>query len=218
MRTPVHVNATPRTTTTSASSIQHQGNNEKSTTDERMKIRHETYIGSWNVRNLRADGKLEELTHEMKRYKWNIIGLSEIRKKGTNEIQINEGHILHYISNENRHIDEVGFLINKENVKMIMNFNQFNERVATMRLHATPFNVTIIQVYAPTTDHSDEEIEHFYNKLQSTISEIDKSDIIVIQGDWNATIGKDASLYEEKVSGKYCNINTNETDKVYFNS
>ena len=109
-----------------------------------MKIRHETYIGSWNVRTLRADGKLEELTHEMERYKWNIIGLSEIRKKGINEIQTNEGHILHYIGNENRHINGVGFLINKENVKMIMNFNPINERVATIRLHATPFNVTII--------------------------------------------------------------------------
>ena len=91
-----------------------------------------------------------------------------------------------------------------------MNFNPINERVATIRRHATPFNMTIIQVYAPTTDHSDEDIEHLYNILQSTISETDKRDIIVIQGDWNAKIGKDASLYWENVSGKYCNENTNE--------
>ena len=143
----------------------------------------------------------------MKIYKWNIIGLSEIQKKGTNEIQTNEGHILDYIGNENRHINGVGFLINKENVKMVMNFNPINERVATICLHATPFNVTIIQVYAPTSDHSDEEIEHFYNILQSTISEIDKRDIIDIQGDWNAKIRKDSSLYWENVSGKYCNEN-----------
>ena len=86
-------------------------------------------------------------------------------KKGTNEIQTKEGHILHYIGNENRHINGVGYLINKENVKMIMNFNPINERTATILLHATPFNVTNIQVYAPTTDHSDEETEHVYNIL-----------------------------------------------------
>ena len=67
--------------TRSASYIQHQGSDDKFTTGERIKIRHETYIGSWNIRTLRADGKLEELTHEMERYKWNIIGLNEIRKK-----------------------------------------------------------------------------------------------------------------------------------------
>ena len=60
--------------TVSASSIQHQGNDDNSTTGERMKKRHEIYIVSWNVRTLRANGKLEELTHEMKSYKWNIIG------------------------------------------------------------------------------------------------------------------------------------------------
>ena len=66
-----------------------------------------------NVITLRDDGKLEELTNEMNIYKWNIIGLSEIRKKGTNEIQIKEGNVLHYIGNENRH-KKVGFLINNK--------------------------------------------------------------------------------------------------------
>ena len=54
------------------------------------------------------------------------------------------------------------------------------------------------------------KLKNVYNILQSTISETDKRDIIVIQGDWNAKIGKDASLYWENVSGKYCNENTNE--------
>ena len=59
-------------------------------------------------------------------------------------------------------------------------------------MHATPFNISIIQVYAPTTDHTDEDIETFYNELQSSISKISKKDILVIQGDMNAKIGKDA--------------------------
>ena len=54
------------------------------------------------------------------------------------------------------------------------------------------------------------KLNFFYNILQSTISEIYKRDIIVIQGDWNAKIGNDASLYWENISEKYCNENTNE--------
>ena len=73
-----------------------------------------------------------------------------------------------------------------------MCFNPINEIIAIIRLHATPFNISIIQVYAPTTDHTDEEIEIFYNDLQNSISKISKKDILVIQDDWNAKIGKDA--------------------------
>ena len=52
--------------------------------------------------------------------------------------------------------------------------------------------IIIYQVYAPTTDHTDEETEIFYNELQNSISQISKKDIIVIQCDMNAKIGKDA--------------------------
>ena len=63
---------------------------------------------------------------------------------------------------------------------MGMCFTPINDRIEIIRLHATPFNISIIQVYAPTTDHTDEEIEIFYNELQNSISKISKKDIIVI--------------------------------------
>ena len=72
------------------------------------------------------------------------------------------------------------------------------------------FIISIIQVYAPTTDHTDEETELFYNELQDSISKISKKDILVIQGDWNAKIGKDAITDWGRTSGKYCNSTTNE--------
>ena len=57
---------------------------------------------------------------------------------------------------------------------------------------AKPHNMTIIQVYAPTTDHDDEEVKKFYKLLESTITEVPKRDILIIQGDWNAKVGPDA--------------------------
>ena len=60
------------------------------------------------------------------------------------------------------------------------------------RLRAVPFNITIIQVYAPTSGHDDSEVDHFYQKLQETIDQTPKKDILVVQGDWNAKVGKDA--------------------------
>ncbi|CAF4779204.1 unnamed protein product, partial [Rotaria socialis] len=52
-----------------------------------------------------------------------------------------------------------------------------------------PINVTVIQVYAPTTVADDEEIEDFYVSLQQLVDATPKKDTIVIMGDWNAKVG-----------------------------
>ena len=51
-------------------------------------------------------------------------------------------------------------------------------------LRAAPFNITIIQVYAPTSGHDESEVDHFYQQLQETIDKTQKKDILVVQGDW----------------------------------
>ena len=91
---------------------------------------------------------------------------------------------------------------------MVMCFTPINDRIAIIRLHATPFNISIIQVYAPTTDHTDDEI--FYNELQNSISKMSKKDIMVIQCDMNANIGKDAHTNWGSTSGIFLNSVTNE--------
>ena len=58
-----------------------------------------------------------------------------------------------------------------------------SSRLISIRLRAAPFNITIIQVYAPTSGHDDSEVDHFY---QETTDQTPKKDILVVQGDWNA--------------------------------
>ena len=62
-----------------------------------------------------------------------------------------------------------------------------------IRLKASLFNITIIQAYAPTTDYDDDDIEDFYDQLQKVIDKAPKTDIRVVQGDWNANTGEDSS-------------------------
>ena len=66
---------------------------------------------------------------------------------------------------------------------------------------AAPFNITIIQVYAPTSGHYDSEVDHFYQHLQETIDRTPKKDILVVQGDWYAKVGKDAEADWGEVCG-----------------
>ncbi|XP_076452247.1 uncharacterized protein LOC143287892 [Babylonia areolata] len=65
-------------------------------------------------------------------------------------------------------------------------------RLITIRISAKPHNLTIIQVYAPTTDHDDEETEEFYEQIDSIIATVPKKDMLIVQGDWNAKVGPDA--------------------------
>ena len=52
-----------------------------------------------------------------------------------------------------------------------------------------PFNITVIQVYAPTTNAQEAEVEQFYEDLQDLLEVIPKNDVLFITGDWNAKVG-----------------------------
>ena len=79
-----------------------------------------------------------------------------------------------------------------------------------MRLRASLFNITIIQVYAPTPSYGDSEDDEFYRELQSLVDQAPKQDILVVQGDWYAKVGEDAQEYWGEVCGPFCNPETND--------
>ena len=60
----------------------------------------------------------------------------------------------------------------------------------TVRIQGHPINISIIQVYAPTSDAADGDIEDFYETVQSAVDSVPKRDFLIIMGDWNAKIGR----------------------------
>ena len=59
-------------------------------------------------------------------------------------------------------------------------------------VYTIPHDITVIQVYAPTSDHEDEEEEQFYQQLDSIIAKTPNKDTLVVRGDWNVKVGPDA--------------------------
>ena len=59
----------------------------------------------------------------------------------------------------------------------------------SVRLQGKPFNITVIQVYAPTSNPEETEVEQFYEDLQDLLEPTPKKDVFSIIGDWNAKIG-----------------------------
>ena len=177
--------SSPRSTR-AAPAASNQGRGGKLTTGNQtgMRIRNNTVIGTWNVRTLSATGKLYERVHELKRYQWQIIGISEMRWKDNGELRTEDGHKVYYSGPTDKHEHGVGFIINNMITNTGMGCQAVSSRIITIRMKATPFNVTIIQVYAPTTDYTDEEVEEFYDLLQNVINRVEKKDILIVQGDW----------------------------------
>ena len=81
-----------------------------------------------------------------------------------------------------------------------------SSRLISIRLRAAPFNITSIQVYASTSGHDDSEVDHFYQQFQETIDQTPKKNILVVQGDWNAKVGKDGQADWKEACGPYCKV------------
>ena len=93
--------------------------------------------------------------------------------------------------------------------RQVMGCLPVSSRLITIRLRAVPFNITIVQAYTPTSDYDDNKIE-FYEQLQDVIDQTPKKDILVVQGDWNAKVGRDACRNWQGICGPFCNNDTNE--------
>ena len=61
-----------------------------------------------------------------------------------------------------------------------------------VRQRASSFNITIIQVYAPTSSYDDSEVGECYREFQCIVDQTPKQDILIVQGNWNAKVGEDA--------------------------
>ena len=62
----------------------------------------------------------------------------------------------------------------------------------------------MVQVYALTSDYDDNKIEEFYDQLQNGIDQTPKKNTLLVQGDWNAKVGKDAGGNWEGICGPFC--------------
>ena len=70
-----------------------------------------------------------------------------------------------------------------------MQYNLKNDTMISVRFQGKPFNITVIQVYAWTSNAEEAEVEWFYEDLQDLLELKPKKDVLFITGDWNAKVG-----------------------------
>ncbi|XP_060521344.1 craniofacial development protein 2-like [Cylas formicarius] len=149
-----------------------------------------TKIATWNVRTLFAAGRLDNLIQEMDRMKIEILGVCEVRWPGSGMVK-SGGKVFYYSGdNANRNQHGVGILMNKNLQKSMKCFVPISERVALVQILGKPLNINIIQVYAPTADKPEQEVEDFYKQIDTALKLTRTNEINIILGDFNAKVGR----------------------------
>ena len=144
-------------------------------------------------------GKLEVVKQEMARMNVDILGISELKWTGMGEFN-SDDHYIYYCRQEYLRRNGVAIMVNKRVQNAILGCNLKNNRMISVRFQGKPFNITVIQVYAPMSNAEEAEVERFYEDLQDLLELTPKKDFLIIIGDWNAKVG---SQETPGVTGKF---------------
>ena len=118
-------------------------------------------IGTWNVRSM-SQGKLEMVKQEMTRVNIDILGISELKWTGMGEFN-SDDHYIYYCGQESLRSNGVAIMVNKRVQNAVLGCNLKNHRM----IQGKPFNITVIQVYAPTSNAEETEVEWFYEAYKT---------------------------------------------------
>ena len=135
-------------------------------TGDRSKVRccKEQYcIGTWNVRSMNQ-GKLEVVKQEMVRVNVYILGISELKWTGMGEVN-SDDHYIYYCGQESLRKNGVAIMVNKRLQNAVFACNLKNDRMISVHFQGKPFNITVIQAYAPTSNAEEAEFDWYYEDL-----------------------------------------------------
>ena len=135
----------------------------------------------------------------MTRVKVDILGINELKWTAIGEFN-SDDHYVYYCGQESLRRNGVAKMVNKRVQNAVLGYNLKNDRMISVRFQGKPFNITLIQVYAPTSNAEEAQVERFYEDLQDLLELTAKKDVLFIIGDWNAKVG---SQQTPGVTGKF---------------
>ena len=102
---------------------------------------------------------------------------------------ISDDHYIYYCGQESLRRNGVAMVVKKIVQNAVLGCNLKNDRIISVCFQGKPFNITVIQVYAPTRNAEEAKVEQFYEDQQDLLELIPPKDILFIIGDWNAKVG-----------------------------
>ena len=143
--------------------------------------------------------KLEVVKQVMARVNVDMLGISKLIWTGMGQFN-SEDHHIYNSGKEYLRRNGVAIIVNKRVQNAVPGYNLKNDRMVSVHFQGKPFNITVIQAYALTSNTEEAEVEWFYEDLQDLLEPTPKKDVLFIIGDWNAKVG---SQETPGVTGKF---------------
>ena len=134
-------------------------------------------------------GKLQ-LIKQMARVNVNILGISELKWTGMGEFNA-DNHYIYYCGQESLRRNQIAIIVNKRVRNAVLGCCLKNDRIISVHFQGKPFTITVIQVYALTSNAKEAEVELFSEDLQDLLELTSKKDVLFIIGDWNPKLGSE---------------------------
>ena len=133
-------------------------------------------------------GKLEVVKQETARVNINILGISELKWTGMGEFN-SDDHYIYYGGQESLRINGVAIMVNKTVQNAVTGCNLKNYGMISVRFEGKPFNITVVQVYAPISNDEEAEVEWFYEDRQQLLELTPPKEVLYVIVDNHAKIG-----------------------------
>ena len=124
-------------------------------------------------------GKLEVVKQEMARVNTDILRISELKWTGMGEFN-SDDHYIYYCGQESFRRNGVAIIVNRRMWNAVLGCNLKNNRMISVCFQGKPFNITVIQVYAPTSNAEEAKVEWFYTDLEDLQELTPKKEILFI--------------------------------------
>ena len=128
-----------------------------------------------------------------------ILGIRELKWTGMGEFN-SDDYYIYYCEQESLRRNGVAIMVNKRVQNAVLGCSFKNDKMISVHFQGKPFNIMVIEVYAPTSNAEEAEVEWFYVDLQDLLELTPKKVVLFIIGDWNAKVG---SQVTPGITGKF---------------
>ena len=132
--------------------------------------------------------KLEVVKQEMARVSIDVLGISKLKWTEMGEFNSDE-NCIYYGGQQSLRRNGVVIIVNKRVRNAVFGCSLENDRMISICFQGKPFSITVIQVYAATSNAEEAEVERFYEDIQDLLELTTENNVLLIIGDWNAKVG-----------------------------